>query len=474
MAATTGVLLLYVGTTLPMFMDVGYPDSATLLKVRELVHTGVLYGPFDKPPYLVTIYGPLTYILLAIFYSVAEACGWDPQIAVRIGVLLSFVGCLTAVFAIARRAFGSATIGSLSVLFATSVVPFALWATQIRGDFAGTFFSLSGTAFFLESLDRRNHRIAYGGAILCFAAALLTKQTFVAAPTAITVWLAFRKQWSAALLFAGGVVLLAVLGYFVVWLREPAMLEHYAAVQNPVLDFRGARAITIEAMRQLLVPFSVAGLVASLSETNPRTRPLIAVGAASWMIAGLTAAQVGANINYFAEPLLLSSVAAGKGLHAVHTRFSRRRWLLTAFAMVLAVGWFIPTLRNEQRVFRKALEQRQIARYRRGPWDRFASAVSGQRVLSTIPAISVLGVSPEMPDPFLNSVLEMRGKWSSRPIVESLNRGRYDVVVIWRDQLFARGGYRGVPLWNARIRSSVASRYRRACFFYDWEIWVPR
>src|SRR5215217_6533640 len=70
-----GALCTAVGTVqgLANFRDVGYPDSATLLRVAEVVRTGSIYPDPDRPPYLVSIYGPLTYALLAFPYAIADA-----------------------------------------------------------------------------------------------------------------------------------------------------------------------------------------------------------------------------------------------------------------------------------------------------------------------------------------------------------------------------------------------------------------
>ena len=51
--------------------DSGFPDSATILRVRELVQTGRLYPDMNRPPYMVTVYGPLLYVVLGAAYEIA-------------------------------------------------------------------------------------------------------------------------------------------------------------------------------------------------------------------------------------------------------------------------------------------------------------------------------------------------------------------------------------------------------------------
>src|SRR5947209_7964519 len=84
-----GALCTAVGTALGLvnFRDVGYPDSATLLRIGEAIGSGRIYPDLDRPPYLVTLYGPLTYVLLAAPYGLAQATGIAPQVLVRLGIV---------------------------------------------------------------------------------------------------------------------------------------------------------------------------------------------------------------------------------------------------------------------------------------------------------------------------------------------------------------------------------------------------
>jgi hypothetical protein len=56
-----GALSIVVGTAFGLagFTDVGYPDSAPLLRIGEFIHSGSIYPAIDQPPYLVSLYGPL-------------------------------------------------------------------------------------------------------------------------------------------------------------------------------------------------------------------------------------------------------------------------------------------------------------------------------------------------------------------------------------------------------------------------------
>src|SRR5437762_1005251 len=59
-----GALAVLAGTILGLadFRDSGYPDSATLLQVKAFLRSGQIYPAIDRPPYLVTLYGPMTFV----------------------------------------------------------------------------------------------------------------------------------------------------------------------------------------------------------------------------------------------------------------------------------------------------------------------------------------------------------------------------------------------------------------------------
>ena len=68
-----GAFSIAVGTALGLanFRDVGFPDSATLLRVEQFIRSGYIYPDSDLPPYYVSLYGPLTYVLLALPYRLS-------------------------------------------------------------------------------------------------------------------------------------------------------------------------------------------------------------------------------------------------------------------------------------------------------------------------------------------------------------------------------------------------------------------
>ena len=251
------VFSIVVGTSLRLtaFTDVGYPDSATLLRVIEFVHSGRIYPDFNLPPYLVTIYGPLTYTLLSIPYRLALALGVTPEILMRLFIVAAFCLCVFLVFLISRRLYGSGLVAWLCILFAISSLPLARWTTQLRGDFLALAFALLSVYLFLVA---KGHRLTCASALFAGMAPLI-KQTFLAVPVALIGWLIYRRRYQEAVLWSACFALTLIGGYaFFCW-REPLMLKHIAALRHPVLEYRKALGISWYAASQPVVTFGLIG-----------------------------------------------------------------------------------------------------------------------------------------------------------------------------------------------------------------------
>lgn len=462
-----------VGTALGLanFRDVSYPDSATLLRLGEFIRSGRLYPDIDRPPYLVTLYGPLTYVLLAIPYRLAQAAGITPQVLVRLGVVGALCLCVLLTFMISRRLYSSRPMAWLCALFAVSALPMATWTTQIRGDFLALALSLSSLYWFLLTHGRPRGI----GAAICAGLALLVKQTFVAVPIAIVSWLIYRRRYKEAFLWSTSLAMTVLGGYAIACWREPLMLKHIAALRYPILHYGQGLKILGNAASQPVVPFAVIGAFLALWKGTPEKLLLLIYCMVAWLVASLTIPQVGGAINYFWEPLLASAVLAGPGLCQLQRKANRTPILVTAMLFVLLLRAFAPMLWEEVPYLRKSYANVADYQVRKTHWGSFVSTVSGRRLLSTYPDVTVLSMTPEIPDPFLNSTLEFRGLWNSGPVLEEINTGVYDLIVIAPGEAEAprSNGYRGVGYWDAGMWLALKRTYSPACVFQEMEIWLP-
>jgi hypothetical protein len=468
-----GALCVAAGTILGVmnFRDSGYPDSSNLIRIGELVHSGHLYPDIDRPPYLLTLYGPLTYLFLAVPYALAQAAGTDPQIPVRLAEVAAFVACLCLIFRISRQLHRSRPMAWLSVLFAVSTGAFASWTTQIRGDLPAVAVSLL-TIYLVLRWSGRGQIV--GGAI-CGGIAVLVKQTFWAASVAVVCWLIYRRRFRDAVLWVLCWALTIVCGYGMALWREPLVLQHFAAMRHPIIEYQGAVAILLDAVAQPIVPFAVfGGFVVLWKSPKTETLLLLIYCLMAWLVAILTSLQAGANFNYFWEPLLSSAVLAGPGLCELQRKASRIPLLGAAMLLILLYRAFLPMLAHDYVVLRISYRAAGSYRSRRAKWESFVKVVSGRRLLSTSPDVTIHSSIPEMPDPYLNSSLERRGAWSASPVVAAIDAGSYDAVIIGKGEADGPSDYRGMRLWNNDgIWRALRSEYTPACTFEEMEVWAP-
>ena len=445
------------------FNDVGYPDSAILLRVAHTATTGEVYPDYQRPPFLISPYGPLTYVLQALPYRLASGLGWDPLTAIRFSVAAAFLCCVATVALLTWRVTASRVATTQAGLLATALSPLATWTTQLRGDLWAVLFSLGAMGLMLRQPTLRS----VAAAALLAGMAMVVKQTFATAAIAGMIWLLVRRHYSLARLWVGMVIAAVAGGYGLTFWREPGMLDHVMALSDPIIDVEGAWRLFFRVAAQPVFPLSVCGALVALAMRRAELMLFTLFWVLAWALALVTSLQVGANVNYFWEPLLASTAMAAIGLSFVERRASPSgKILLAAMLLWYASDPVAVAVRN----FRQTYTAIATVEHRRSQWHAFVSTLRGQRLLSNVPAISVLSRVPEVPDPYLNTVLEMTGKWSYERIIDQVERREYDYVI-------ARtldGRYRGIPLWSNSLQASIRSAYTPLCEFDGMHVWVPR
>jgi hypothetical protein len=471
------------GLGLAAYRDSGYPDSSDLLRIGEVIRTGHFYPDGNRPPYMVSLYGPMTYLVLGIPYRLALAAGLAPQVLVRLGVLSAVSLCVWLVYLISRRLYDSRGIAWICALFAVSALPLAQWTTQIRGDFLGLAASLASIYWLLRKNDRP-HTL---GAAICAGLAPLFKQTFLAVPMAAFSWLLFRRRYKDAAVWASTVASIVGLGYAIVLWREPLMLKTTAALGHPVLEYSRAFAIFMDALGQPVTPFAAIGAFIALQQRAYDRLLMLFYCVAAWLMAILVIPQAGGTINYFWESLFASSVLAGSGLYELQRKANRTPVLVRAMVFVLLLWSFVPMLREHLAYLNLCYTNARHYQTQKTRWESLASVITGKRLLSTLPDITALSSSPEIPDPYLNGTLELRGGWNSAPVAAQIDAGVYDLIITKNEEADKhQDDYRGVRKWSDGMWAAVKRTYEPACVFkgdkyvekYDFEgdgeVWLPR
>jgi hypothetical protein len=402
---------------------------------------------------------------------------------VRLTIALAVSLCVLLVYLINKRLYGSRPVALLSALFAVSAVPLGQWTTQIRGDFLG--LSLALLSFYLFISSRRQPYLIAAAASAGLAP--LCKQTFIAAPVAIFAWLIYKRRFRDAGLWALSFSVTLAVGYGIVMWHEPLMMKSITVMHHPVLEYPRAFAIFLDAVGQPVTPFAAAGALAILARRVRDRFPLLVYWVAAWLLAILIIPQAGGTINYFWEPLFVSAMLAGPGLCELQKRVTHVPAAASAMALVLLFWSFVPLLRDQLAALNLARTNISAYHAQRDNWRSLVSVISGHRLLSTSSDITLLSSMPEMPDPFLNGSLELKGGWDSKPMEAQIDAGVYDLIVT-NDQEADKhqDDYRGVRKWSDGMWAALKRTYVPACVFTNdkykekfgnegaEEIWLPR
>ena len=144
--------------------------------------------------------------------------------------------------------------------------------------------------------------------------------------------------------------------------------------------------------------------------------------ALTWLIAIVTSLNSGAGNNYYLEPRAACALALPFGISAFAQFWNRTALPVRVFlfaAVLLSFG--LQPLMWISAISRARQDQQAT--------KAIAQTVRGRKVLSTESYFAALSSEPEMLDPYLITQLEMRGRWSSEPILRKVSENQYDLVV---------------------------------------------
>lgn len=201
-----------------------------------------------------------------------ERAGLNPVIGARLLVIGALVLSASGIYRISRQLHASSSVAWVSVFAALSLPELTEWSVQIRPDFFALACTLLGVGLFLQ---RRDASIVLIGCIC--GTALLFKQTYIAGPLAMVLWCAYQRRWADALRFVAGTVAIATAGNAISAWREPAMLEHLAALRQPVFDYRGVAPIVLVGLATAGLPLGGAGMFVALRRRERTRSRVVAV-----------------------------------------------------------------------------------------------------------------------------------------------------------------------------------------------------
>jgi hypothetical protein len=436
-ALTSGVLAArQVGSP----SDTSMPESAVVHGARQVLEGKPLYADYGRPPFICAPYMPLYYGAVG---GLGRRLGAGPEGLFTLGRWISLAALLLAGGVIAwneaRLAGPRRGIGLAVPAFLAS--PFVLaWGPTARPDTLGLFFSLAGTLLWLK-FEEKPWR--YLTVVLCLLA-FLTKQSFVAAPGALLLYLAIGKRKADALrvggLFAGSVI--------------AALLIMHAATDG---------LSTLNILDANLVPFSMTNLrliggrflqsaafplllaLVGLNRERMHSLPFLYF-AVSLLWAFYASLKLGSDLNYFLEPMAAACLLIPYTLETMEKEEGSR---LNAVLLLAGLLWAVPQINyrvNALETYRVEDESRVRALVRE--FDGL--------VLTDAPRLAYLSRSPFLIDPYQLASLQTAGKWEVAPLLQMLDEGQVGLVVL-KSPPEAGSTWQGQP----RLPKGVAEIIRR-------------
>jgi hypothetical protein len=340
------------------------------------------------------------------------------------GRLISF-GALLGIYAVCwrilklyRRGPYCALLGTL-LCASTSVL--LSWGTVGQVDTLAIFFALTAFYYFSRSQIRRERTLALASLFAVFA--VFTKQTMLAAPTAIFLCLLLERprlaNWKSAVAFGAsvvGAVLAGVIGWNVAT-HGNFLFDTVFANLNPFAFEKLNQHVNYMAVAagQLIL---VAAICARATWRGPGKALLVYLGLAAALFL-VTAPKIGSDSNYQLETTILLVLCAAVGVDALgyfdHLLQGRQSWipfLQVPLALHMVLNFRITAPFLIARVVKEQMFRKQVEELR-----PFVPA-SG-RVASTE----------------LNAMVRLRGRLDVEPLIYTLlvRAGRVDPMPLQRD-----------------------------------------
>jgi hypothetical protein len=427
---------MYLYFSLPR--ELTFPNSVMVYNAREYQHGRPIYRDYRQAPHVMAPYGPLSYALPGTIGRLTDA---DERGLFAIGrwmSLLGTLGTLALVAALLRRHARTPRIvaGLMALVFLTAPI---LWPVCIafRPDPVEMLCVVAGLALFLAFEHSPARYLAVGA----FLAAFLFKQSALAGPAAVVLYLVARRRLGDAGRFA--LASAAAVGTAVLAMNvATGGLFHL----NTVIGLRGNTtlgnlvtvALQATAVRSL-VPFALATVGVVRRWTAGQVDLWTVFFATSLLVASAGTIRDGSAVNYFLEPLAVACIIGGEELARWLGRddtgtsrpgnaavaalaFAALAFLPLAVQAAPTVGPLLAGIRT--RAARDAAEQDFNVRM-----AHELDALGGP-ALSQYNPVTLLARDVVMMDTLIFSSLADQGIFDDRPLIDMIRSGRLAALVL--------------------------------------------
>lgn len=415
--------------TAPEFQE-DYEESNVL---NAAVRTSQGLSPYPDPrqePIVFNPYGPVVYYGLGPIVA-RYGVRFPPA---RVAVWCAALACALLIAAIVGLVTRSWVPSLLFCAAYLCVAVVTSWIPVLRVDFFGVAFTLAGILVFLLAKGRP------WIAAVPWVIAIFVKYTFVSAPAAAFLVLAWQRRWRDAWKLAGLSATLA-LGWFLYlqvtthgWFGfnmfrahpDPSTVKHLAWFFGTLLPLN--RIASFYGIGGLVTVFTVLllalTLVAAFKVTTDEARFLLLFAAICLVVTTVTGAKLGSNHNHLLEFTAALCLCAAIGYSSLR---QDKGWVL-AFAALAALAFVAKT----PRVWRNDVLRYYQPGVERGCPDFYAliKAHPARRVLSSnVGAVLVGGKTVLISNPYVyGQLVEHRG-WSDSVAAKVAARD-YDLLAL--------------------------------------------
>ena len=434
--------------------DNTYPEGAVVQTAMWAKVSGRIYPALDSSPYTPAPYGPLFYVALTTLAKLGKMDFGALLVSGRLLSLTVYLLIVLAAYSWERRHVQRVLAVLAPVLILTQV-DFVDWNVTVRPDLAA--LGLTMAALMLVSSQRASWKTVAAAGLLCGFAGMI-KQSFIALPLATLLWLLWSRRLKWACIFAGSTALAGGSVMVLLTLKHEPFLNEMLLARYSPLSFSAAvqllKADLVQyPLQVVLLGLALLGLKNVPAEEDFKLRRFMTCYfALAWLMGFYTAMAPGASTNAFLESWVLSALLAPLAFARI-----ANHWPTVPVAVrgVLLVLWLSIVLVTLDR-------WRVIMSVPNAGMQNLAQLARGRRVLTDFPYVEAHSLQPEMLDPSVNHYLELGGHWSSQPVLNELQAGQFDYVIIGQSNGSPRS-WRGLTLLSRSILREVEKDYQPLC-----------
>jgi hypothetical protein len=441
-----------------------YFESPQTYAALYAAQTGKLYIPMSQPPYTPQPYAPLYYAANAY---VAKAAGLDVDLFIfdsRLTTYIAYLLCGVMVFMICEAAAVPLAYAILAALMMLGHPDFLGANASPRPDMLYLLAMLMSLYCAVKWEDHVWR--GYGLAGFFAGIAFLVKQPGLAVAMAIFMVLAVQKEFKKAAVLTVSTILPVAITFLVLYWRRDPFVQQMTFAGKSMWSFRDGANFVIDHLLvgAWIVPLGIGALGFGQAVNMGTKQKLIASFAlVNWLVGFAGIGQIGGYLNYFLPGLTGCALLLPYAIELF-----RQHVRLTASLAIACAALLWATTSGYA-------DEKGASRYFPAPTKDSLTWLRPYRVISDLTTMNMHGREPMLLDPFGAHVLELTGNWDGTPVLESLERGDYDLIILTRVSLdHLVPAFRGVSDFSPEQVRMMNEKYEILCSTDRSTVLMPR